>query len=104
MKYFEFVNRAYFALIVVDVDDLNEALEKAKKIYAELLAKEGIENVNVVDQPVELIRIEALLKYLDALADMTTPDTKISALVQEFDAYKNSPVLVCRYKTGKELE
>lgn len=103
MKYFEFVNKTYYALIVVDEVDLNEALQKAKKIYAELLEKEGIENVNIMDQPNVLIRIEALAKYLEALADMASPDSKIFSLVQEYDAYKDAPALVCRYKTGKEL-
>ncbi|MGN5650315.1 hypothetical protein [Bacillus sp. Brlt_9] len=103
MKYFEFVNRIYYALIIVDSDDINDAIKKATNIYVELLKKEGLENRNVEIEPIELMRIEALSKYLDALADMTMPDSKISVLVQEFDAYKNDPALVCRYKTGKEL-
>ncbi|WP_088363800.1 hypothetical protein [Bacillus cereus] len=103
MKYFEFANRIYYALIIVDSDDENDAIKKATNIYVELLEKEGIENRNLESKPIELIRIEALSKYLDVLADMTMPDSKFSVLVQEFDAYKNAPALVCRYKTGNEL-
>ncbi|MRC17292.1 hypothetical protein GH866_16910 [Bacillus thuringiensis] len=88
MKYFEFNNHEYYALIAVNGD-----VDKAIEIYVENVAGNNTEQVKEEGIPVELTQEQALSKYLVSLARPTV-DTPINELHEEFCDCEDSVLLI----------
>jgi hypothetical protein len=86
MKYFEFKNHEYWALVA------SENVEKALEVYVEECAGSSVEQVKAEGEPVEVTREEALDKYIEASVVLT--GLTMEELTKEFDDRKNTTLLI----------
>ncbi|GAB6425931.1 TPA: hypothetical protein ACOQ4I_003389 [Bacillus cereus] len=87
MKYFEFNNHEYWALISA------ESVEKAYEVYAEEVAGESAEQVKEEGEPKEIHAIDAALMYERAIMKEDS-DRHPSEIAKDFTFLKNTTILI----------
>ncbi|MES9780311.1 hypothetical protein ABWK43_05405 [Bacillus thuringiensis] len=87
MKYFEFDEHEYWALVVA------ESKEKACEIYAEEVAYDSVEQVKEAGKPKEIYRIGALKKYIAAVIK-ESEGVSDEEIKETFDSFENTTILI----------
>lgn len=86
MKYFEFKNHEYWALVAsANIDEAFEA-------YVEEVAYSNIEEAKEDGEPVEITRDEALKRYIKASVEISGMTEE--ELTEEFNSRKNTTLLI----------
>ncbi|MBJ8063404.1 hypothetical protein [Bacillus cereus group sp. N15] len=87
MKYFEFNNHEYWAMVAA------ESVEKAYEVYAEEVAGESVEQVKEEGDPKEVDSISAFMKYSKAV--LAESDGQSNEEIQAtFDSLRNTTILI----------
>ncbi|MEM5606495.1 hypothetical protein AAHB51_27750 [Bacillus cereus] len=87
MKYFEFDDHEYWALIAADT------LEKAYEIYAEEVAYESVEEVKEAGAPKEKLKLDAHEMYVLAIRK-EDKETPVDEITDDFVSIKNTTILI----------
>ncbi|MED1012157.1 hypothetical protein [Bacillus mycoides] len=87
MKYFEFNNHEYWAMVAAEDE------ERAIEVYVEEVAGESIEEIKEKGEPTEITREQALNRYIEASISVAGYLT-IEEITEEFNERKNTTLLI----------
>lgn len=87
MKYFEFVEQEYWALVAADT------VEKAYEVYAEEVAHDSAAAVKAEGEPREKSKVDAHEMYVSAIRNVDK-ETPIDELTNDFAMLNNTTVLI----------
>lgn len=93
IKYYEFNEHDYYALISVKKEEGQGSMDKAFKLYVEMVAGDNVEEVMEEGTPRELTKEQALSTYLINLAKFKETES-IGSLYEHFCECEDNLLLI----------